>query len=78
MRTPFELDTELKSLAEAQSLRVVGRWKIRVDESLLPKHLMKLQPDWSRIRQLVNQGEEISGVTVGRYEYVLQEPEEGE
>lgn len=71
--TPFELDTGIKDLAEQQGLRVAGRMRISIDERRLPKHLFKMQPDYTKIRQLVAHGEEIPGVTVGRYEYVLQE-----
>lgn len=71
--TPFELDTGIKEIAAKQNLRVAGRLRITVDERRLPKHLFRMSPDYTRIRQLVAQGEEIPGVTVGNYEYVLQE-----
>lgn len=74
--TPFELDSGIKQIAERQGLRVAGRLRISIDERLLPGYLFKRQPDYTKIRQLVAQGIEIPGVTVGRYEYVLQERED--
>lgn len=76
MLTPFEIDSELKTVAERGGKDCIGYTRVVIDDPrLLHAAFWKHQPDKTAIRRAIENGTEVNGAHL-EYAYMIFERRE--